>query len=65
MYNEDKIFSIYIQVESHTKRNDLEILKMATILTSVYMFQKLWSKTSIFDKNAKKIPHKMGAKKDT
>ena len=51
--SEDKILSKYSQVESHMKGNGLQLPKMTTILISIYMVQKLWTKTSVFNKNRK------------
>ena len=63
-YSEDKILSKYIQVGSHVKWPVDS--KIATILTSVYTVQKLWTKISAFNKNVQKSHRKlMSKKKDT
>ena len=64
-YSEDKILFKYSQVESHMKGKSLYILKMATILTSIYIVQKLWNKASVFNKNAQKWHIKLVSKKIT
>ena len=60
-YSEDKILSKYIQVGSHVKWPVDS--KIATILTSVYTVQKLWTKISAFNKNVQKSHMKLMSKK--
>ena len=59
------LFPIYCEDKSlsHMKGNDLQIPVMANILAFVYTGQKLWTKTSVFNKNAQKLHIKLVSEK--